>query len=36
MLLFGGLILVAGYLCIRVIFTLVQIVIGFIAMLFGL
>jgi hypothetical protein len=36
MLLFGGLLLVAGYLCIRILITLVQIVFGFIALLFGL
>ena len=35
-LLIGGLILFGGYLCIRILITLVQIVFGFIALLFGL
>ena len=36
MLLIGGLILACGYLCIRILITLVQIVFGLIALLFGL
>ncbi len=35
MFLIGGLILFGGYLCIRILITLVQIVFGLIAMLFG-
>ena len=35
-LLIGGLILFGGYLCIRILITLVQIVFGLIALLFGL